>query len=168
MAVHAVLAMLLALSLASDAAAAAAAAAEPQSTLQYAADYSVLGPCSIAEQPLEPLVLPQESGCGNYCRLSPYIHLPVPPNSSTSTTGPAGPAVNSSSTRCSAAPAPTVIFFSGFQLRSAYYTPYARWLASWGYACVQYDLALLHIVPDEVEVRALCRQHSCTRIEKTL
>jgi hypothetical protein len=161
--------MLLALSLASDAAAAAAAAAaEPHSTLQYAADYSVLGPCSVAEQTLQPLVLPQKSGCGNYCRLTPYIHLPVPPNSSSRTIGPPGPAVNSNITRCSAAPLLTVVFFSGFQLRAAYYTPYARWLASWGYACVQYDLALLHIVPDELEVRALCRQHSCNRFAKTL
>jgi hypothetical protein len=139
----------------------------PYSTLQSAADYSNLGPCGVAEQPLEPLVLPQESGCGSYCRLSPYIHLPVPPNSSTSTTGPPSPAVNSNATSCSAASIRTVVFFSGFQLRSAYYTPYARWLASWGYACVQYDLALLHIVSDEVEVGALCRQQGRTRVEQT-
>jgi hypothetical protein len=153
MVVHAELAMLLVLGSASIAAAAAA----PYTTLQYAADYSNLGPCGVAEQPLEQMVLPQESGCGNYCRLSPYLHLPVLPNSSTSTTVSPSPAVNNNSTHCSAAPLPTVVFFSGFQLRSAYYTPYARWLASWGYACVQYDLALLHIVPDEVEVRALFR-----------
>ncbi|KAF6264250.1 Alpha/Beta hydrolase protein [Scenedesmus sp. NREL 46B-D3] len=145
--VHAVLAMLFMLRSASCAAASTA----QYSTLQYTADYSSLGPCEVTEQPLETLLLPEASSCGNYCRLSPRLHLPLPPNSSTGSLNPSSSAVQADSTRCSTAPLPTVVFFSGFQLRSAYYTPYARWLASWGYACVQYDLAMFHIVPDEVE-----------------
>ncbi|WIA10782.1 hypothetical protein OEZ85_010951 [Tetradesmus obliquus] len=120
--------------------------------VEYTSDFASLGPCDVAEQPLEPLVLPEESGCGSYCRLSPRLHLPVLHNSSASTATTPGSPVTTNDTRCSTSSLSTVVFFSGFQLRSAYYTPYARWLASWGFACVQYDLALLHIVPDEVEL----------------
>eukprot|EP00882_Tetradesmus_deserticola_P022757 GHRQ01024706.1.p1 GENE.GHRQ01024706.1~~GHRQ01024706.1.p1 ORF type:complete len:349 (+),score=82.36 GHRQ01024706.1:130-1176(+) len=146
--VHALLATLLMLRSPSSAAAAAASYFNSQNT----ADYSRLGPCNVEDQPLETLLLPEASGCGSYCRLSPRLHLPMSPNSSTTASNPSSSTAQASSTRCSAAFLPTVVFFSGFQLRSAYYTPYARWLASWGYVCVQYDLALFHIVPDEVEL----------------
>lgn len=123
-----------------------------RAAVEYTSDFASLGPCDVAEQPLEPLVLPEESGCGSYCRLSPRLHLPVLHNSSASTATTPGSPVTTNDPRCSTSSLSTVVFFSGFQLRSVYYTPYARWLASWGFACVQYDLALLHIVPDEVEV----------------
>eukprot|EP00882_Tetradesmus_deserticola_P024358 GHRQ01026618.1.p1 GENE.GHRQ01026618.1~~GHRQ01026618.1.p1 ORF type:complete len:412 (+),score=123.15 GHRQ01026618.1:121-1356(+) len=146
--VHALLATLLMLRSPSS----AAAAATSYFNSQHTADYSRLGPCNVEDQPLETLLLPEASGCGSYCRLSPRLHLPMSPNSSTTASNPSSSTAQASSTRCSAAFLPTVVFFSGFQLRSAYYTPYARWLASWGYVCVQYDLALFHIVPDEVEL----------------
>jgi hypothetical protein len=147
--VHAVLLILLSQQLASLTAAARA----PYSAAQYTSDYSSMGPCEVAEQQLEPLQLPEDSGCGSYCRLTPHLHLPAQSNTSSSLAElAAGPSGNVNAERCRASDLPTIVFFSGFQLRSAYYAPYARWLASWGFACVQYDLAFLHIVPDEVEV----------------
>lgn len=43
------------------------------------------------------------------------------------------------------------------QCRSSWYSDWARRLASWGYAVVQYDDPLLRIVPDAIEVRTLAR-----------
>eukprot|EP00199_Chlamydomonas_sp_CCMP681_P001824 CAMPEP_0119105626 /NCGR_PEP_ID=MMETSP1180-20130426/3541_1 /TAXON_ID=3052 ORGANISM="Chlamydomonas cf sp, Strain CCMP681" /NCGR_SAMPLE_ID=MMETSP1180 /ASSEMBLY_ACC=CAM_ASM_000741 /LENGTH=365 /DNA_ID=CAMNT_0007090727 /DNA_START=57 /DNA_END=1154 /DNA_ORIENTATION=- len=53
---------------------------------------------------------------------------------------------------------PVVIMFSGFQLPSSYYKTYAKALASWGYAVLQYDLPgwmLKTIIKDDDEVACL-------------
>jgi len=41
------------------------------------------------------------------------------------------------------------------QARASYYTAYTRFLATWGYAVVQYDAPMLRIVEDSTEVAPL-------------
>eukprot|EP00879_Flechtneria_rotunda_P006747 GHRR01007090.1.p1 GENE.GHRR01007090.1~~GHRR01007090.1.p1 ORF type:complete len:439 (+),score=98.21 GHRR01007090.1:128-1318(+) len=105
------------------------------SCLAAAQDYTAFGPCGVVKI-TTPLQLPEGSECGSSCTLDVQIHIPV-----------AGAGAG-----CSAAPYPVVLFFSGFQLSSTYYTPYVKRLASWGFAVVQYNIALFHIVADRVEV----------------
>jgi len=47
---------------------------------------------------------------------------------------------------------PIVFLYSGFEMASSFYTPYAQKLASWGYVVVQYDVPMLPIITDETEV----------------
>eukprot|EP00878_Enallax_costatus_P014916 GHUV01015616.1.p1 GENE.GHUV01015616.1~~GHUV01015616.1.p1 ORF type:complete len:207 (+),score=36.50 GHUV01015616.1:294-914(+) len=100
-------------------------------------DYTTPGPCAVQNVPTTPLQLPAESGCGYHCTLDVHIHAPT---------------AVASVTGCPVGPYPVVVFFNGFQLSSTYYTTYVSQLASWGFAVVQYDLPLLTIVADAVEL----------------
>lgn len=65
---------------------------------------------------------------------------------------PAHPSETISSQRNRTAPYPVVVFFSGFLLKPAYYSAYANRLATWGYACVQYDAGRWPILNDRQEL----------------
>lgn len=103
-------------------------------------DPTTFGPCGIAPTPPTTTLQldPAASGCrGGGCSLGVTVTarpvaLPNPPLPL--------PA------RCTVPPA-VVLVIPGFSARAFMYAPYARLLASWGYAAVQYEPSLLSSFP---------------------
>jgi hypothetical protein len=116
------------------------------------ADFAGPGGCAVDARTTVPVTLPPESGCGRDCSLQLHVTGPAaaPPAARRAAKGD-----QDANEACKPPPGgrPVLFFYSGFQLRAAYYEGYARRLASWGWAVVQYDLALLDLVPAGVEVR---------------
>jgi len=138
----------------------AAAAQDPPS----APDYARAGPCAVdAKRTPIPITLPAGSGCGRDCSLALHLTRPAAAVAPEPITAAAAAALHGAPPAGSTEPAPQIcttpptgfpllFFYSGFQLRAAFYAGYAQRLASWGWVVIQYDLVLLDLVPAGVEV----------------
>lgn len=77
------------------------------SAQQPSADYTSLGPCSVANPQIPSLLLPKASGCGFKCTLD--VHVTAPAAQSSLNNWP-----------CPAAPYPVVVLYNGFQVCCTY------------------------------------------------
>lgn len=105
-------------------------------------DYSENGPYS-TESKAHRYEMGTFTGCkGRQCCLTVTVTKPRALDDGTYVTG-------------RSPPFPAVFFLNGFQMFSSYYRDYVQFLVSWGYVVVQYDLPVMTITTDKVELRYL-------------